>query len=74
MDTLEIEQRLAAVEIEIARLKARQEQTLEHPIRALEKLHGTFENDEAFQEAARLGRRWRQSQRPRRSNTKATGR
>jgi hypothetical protein len=65
-----IERRLAAVEHEIARLKAARHWPAQaHPIHALEKVHGTFENDEAFKEAARLGRK---SQRP--SARKSKGR
>jgi hypothetical protein len=60
----EIEKRLTALEREIAQLK-RKPKT--HPIGVLEQIHGTFENDEAFKEAARLGRKWRDSQR---SNTR----
>ncbi len=65
MTTTQIESRLAALEKEVADLKlARTAQPMrkEHPVRALEKIHGTFENDEAFKEAMRLGRKWRKSQ------------
>lgn len=73
MSTREIERRLTAVEREIAGLKNKRRAAAEaHPVRALEKLHGTFENDEAFREAAPLGRNWRKSQGPhgRKSKTK----
>jgi hypothetical protein len=63
MSATEIERRLVAVEQEIARLKANRG-ALAHPIQALEQIHGTFEDDEAFREAMRLGRKWRESQRP----------
>ena len=62
MSTREIKKRLTAVEHEIARLKS-QGSIQVHPVQTLEKIHGTFENDDAFQEAARLGRKWRESQR-----------
>jgi hypothetical protein len=66
MSIIEIEKRLIAVENELARLKAERRITGKgHPIQALDRIHGTFENDEAFQEATRLGRKWRASQRPR---------
>jgi hypothetical protein len=72
MGTREIEKRLTAVEREIARLKATCQSTHQtHPVHALEKIHGTFENDEAFQEATRLGRKWRESQRPNVRKSKA---
>jgi hypothetical protein len=64
MSTREIEKRLTAVEREVANLKNKRRPGAEaHPIHALEKIHGTFDNDEAFQEASRLGRNWRKSQR-----------
>jgi hypothetical protein len=72
MSTHKIERRLTAIEREIARLKdERRPTTKAHPIHSLEKIHGTFENDEAFREATRLGRDWRQSQRPYSRKSKA---
>ena len=66
MSTANIEKRLTAIERELARLKDRRT-TAENstPIQELEQIHGAFENDEAFQEAIRLGRRWRAKQRHR---------
>lgn len=72
MRTAEIEKRLAAVEQEVAHLKAqRLPSAPAHPVHALEKIHGIFEDDAAFQEAARLGRKWRDSQRPNARKTTA---
>jgi hypothetical protein len=72
MSTREIEKRLTAIEKEIAHLKRGRLPAAEaHPIRALEKIHGTFENDAAFREATRLGRDWRRSQRPNGRKSKA---
>ena len=72
MTTTELEKRLTAVEQDLARLKARhRSEASTHPIHALEKIHGTFENDDAFQEAMRLGRKWREAQRPRARKPKA---
>ena len=60
MTTTELENRLTAIEQELAQL--RQERNAKpHPAEALEATHGTFENDEAFKEATRLGRKWRNS-------------
>jgi hypothetical protein len=70
MTIAEIEKRLTALEQEIAEL--RQERNAKpHPAQVLKRIHGTFENDAAFQEATRLGKRWRASQdpKPRRSPT-----
>jgi hypothetical protein len=72
MSATDIEKRVAAVERELARLKASSSVARPtHPIQSLERIHGTFENDEAFQEAARLGRRWRKGQRTPVRKTKA---
>jgi hypothetical protein len=66
MSIIEIEKRLIAVENELARLKAERSAVGQgHPIHALDRIHGTFENDDAFKEAMRLGRKWRTSQGPR---------
>ncbi|HZK82711.1 MAG TPA: hypothetical protein VFC46_16625 [Humisphaera sp.] len=64
MSVTEIEKRLAKIEREIAALRSeRAGTTPTHPIQAIERIHGAFENDEAFKEAVRLGRKWRESQR-----------
>jgi hypothetical protein len=64
MSTTNIEKRLTAIERELARLKdGRAPARRPSPIEALEQIHGAFENDDAFQEAIRLGRRWRAGQR-----------
>jgi len=65
MTIKDLENRIAAVEQEVAQLKAeRLTSGKQHPIDVLEKLHGTLEDDEAFREAMRLGRKWRDSYRP----------
>ena len=65
MTTSDIAKRLSAIERDLARLKNQGVQPTgsSHPVNALERIHGTFENDEAFQEAMRLGRKWRNSDR-----------
>ena len=69
MTTAPLEQRLTAIEQELAQLKAERSPLKAHPVVALERIHATFENDESFQEAARLGRKWRDSQRPKTRKT-----
>jgi hypothetical protein len=72
MSSREIEKRLIALEQEIAHLKAEKAPAAHsHPVQTLERLHNRFENDEAFREATRLGRKWRESQRPAASKSKA---
>ena len=66
MVTSEIESRLAALEAEVAALKQSRHPAVPalRPIDLLDRIHNTFKDDEAFQEAMRLGRKWRESQRP----------
>jgi hypothetical protein len=71
MRTIDIEKRLAALEHELASLKSDPKPgSKAHPVDALERIHNTFPNDESFREAMRLGRKWRQSQRPNPRKTK----
>jgi len=68
----EIEQRLTAIEAELAALRANSSSSPpKHPVHMLEKLHGTFENDQAFKQAMRLGRQWRTADRPKRRASRA---
>ena len=72
MTSSEIEVRITAIEAELAALKAAiPSPAPSHPVHALERIHGLFENDQAFKEAARLGRQWRQSDRPKPVEPKA---
>jgi len=63
MTIAQIEQRLAAIEQKLARLDSKQGAAKRRltPVEALEAIHGTFEDDDAFREAMRLGRKWRKS-------------
>lgn len=63
MSTNNIEKRLTALEREIAQLKARTVAQM-HPVHSLDRIHGMFEDDVAFREASKLGRKWRKSDRP----------
>ena len=65
MTTVDLEKRVTAIEQQLAELRAAgnlRGGAATHPVAALEKIHGTFENDEAFREAARLGKKWRKAQ------------
>ncbi|MBV9849230.1 MAG: hypothetical protein JO250_06030 [Armatimonadetes bacterium] len=58
-----LEERMAAVEAEIARLKReRPAPPTEQPW--WERIRGTFKDDPAYEEAMRLGREYRESLRP----------
>ena len=64
MAMLTLEERVAALESEVARLK--QERANEAPPKKpwWEEIRGTFKDDTAYQEAMRLGREYRASLRP----------
>ena len=70
MTSIAIEKRLAALEEELARLKSKVEgiETASKPW--WERIAGTFENDPIYEQAMELGRRYRNSLRPRRSQRK----
>lgn len=63
MTNKEIEQRLAALETEFALLKSKMEKNGEVKTPWYEKIAGTFADDPAYDEAMRLGREYRLSQR-----------
>jgi hypothetical protein len=71
MKTADIETRLANLEKAVERLNAQRAAQSLHPARSLERIHGVFEDDEAFREAMRLGRQWRQGKHPSPRRTKA---
>jgi hypothetical protein len=72
MTSTEIMNRLSVIERDIEALKMQGVTApLSHPIQAVERIHGTFVNDAAFKEAARLGREWRESDRPQARKSKA---
>ena len=61
MTTLEIEERLTRLEVEVKNLRAERTATLTQ-IPWWEQIRGTFKNDLAYKEAMLLGREWRQSE------------
>ena len=67
--TLQLEQRVAALEAEVIRLKSKIE-AMQTTTPWWEQIAGTFQNDLMYEEAMRLGRHYRQSLRPRKSTQK----
>ncbi len=60
-----LEERVAALEAEVARLKARVNEPEKKTAKDwLEKVYGSFANDPLYEEAMRIGREWRESFRP----------
>lgn len=64
MAAIPLEQRVAALEAEMARVKAKLEDQERTTIPWWKHIQGTFANDPAFEEAMRLGREYRESFRP----------
>jgi hypothetical protein len=64
MTTVTVEARLAALETEVARLKAKIERSEKPGEPWWDRISGTFANDPAYEEAMRLDREWRESFRP----------
>lgn len=66
MSTASLEQRVATLEAEVVRLKARVEERSADGARVSnwEKIYGSFANDPIYDEAMRLGREYRESLRP----------
>ncbi|HZT82333.1 MAG TPA: hypothetical protein VFA26_19045 [Gemmataceae bacterium] len=65
MSAIPLEQRVAALEAEVARLKSRLESKEKKETKDwLDVVWGAFAGDPAFEEAMRLGREYRESLRP----------
>jgi hypothetical protein len=65
MATASVEERLAALEAEVAQLKARLEtERNESKVPWWDAIFGTFADSEGHEEAMRLGREYRESLRP----------
>jgi len=59
-----LEQRVSALEVEVARLRTRLDKAEKPKADWLDKIWGSFANDPLFEEAVRYGREWREAQRP----------
>jgi hypothetical protein len=68
MAAARIESRIAALEEEVARLKRRLTEPAKAKTHWVEGVYGAFANDPDFLEAMRLGRKYRESLRPRSRN------
>ena len=68
MATVPLKQRVEALESEVARLKAKLENGPTSSKPWWEQIWGSFAGDPAFQEAMRLGREYREAQRPKSSS------
>ncbi|HEV3255817.1 MAG TPA: hypothetical protein VG013_02950 [Gemmataceae bacterium] len=64
MATVSLKDRVAALEAEVARLRAKVEGAADASVPWWDKIAGTFAGDAIYEEAMRLGREWRESFRP----------
>jgi hypothetical protein len=64
MASIPLEDRVKALEADVARLKVKVESTRNSADPWWEQIWGVFANDPAFEEAMRLGREYRESLRP----------
>ena len=64
MATDQLEERVAVLENEVARLKNSLAREVSAAIPWWERVHGSFAEEPGFDEAVRLGREYRESQRP----------
>jgi hypothetical protein len=64
MSAIPLEQRVATLELELARLKAKIEAKEKTSTPWWRQIADTFANDPLYEEAMQLGRKWRESFRP----------
>jgi hypothetical protein len=70
MASVDLEARLAVLEQEVARLRSKVEGGVPRAAPWWERIAGTFANDRTHEEAMRLGRKYRESLRPRDSGAR----
>ncbi len=70
MASTDLENRVSALEDEVARLKAKLITARRDDQPWWERIAGSFEGDPLYEEAMRLGREWRESFRPKASRRK----
>ncbi len=63
MSTQLLEERVAALEEEVARMKKERRTLPSTKLEGWQRIYGTFANDPLYEEAMRLGREYRESQR-----------
>jgi hypothetical protein len=73
MATGSVEDRLAALEAEVASLKEKVEDRAANMVPWWDRTAGTFANDPIYEEAMRLGREWRESFWPKSRRRKTQG-
>jgi hypothetical protein len=70
MAATNLEKRVQALEVEVAKLKEQLATSPAQPQPWWRQIYGSFANDPAYEEAMRLGREYRESLRPGRKKTK----
>jgi hypothetical protein len=64
MSIIELEQRVETLEQTVEKLVNKMDYSKPAELNAwIDQIHGTFQNDAAYRQAARLGRQWRKKQR-----------
>jgi hypothetical protein len=64
MTLSQLEQRVATIEQKLARLVGEASPAAASEMNSwIDQIHGTFQNDATYRQAAKLGREWRKSQR-----------
>jgi hypothetical protein len=73
MPDMTIEERVALLEQEVAQLRAKFSSSTEYDVPWIDRIYGAFRGNAAFKEAMDLGRKYRESLRPKGRKKKARG-